>query len=146
MKRIGLLLTILSCVTGTFAQTTTDSVKAAVQQLFEGMISADSAKVVQAFAPEAILQTITKDKNGEILIRTDKVDAFASFVAKQKAGAADERIVFETVRVDEALASVWTPYEFYFNGAFRHRGVNSFQLVRLNGVWKIQYLIDTRHK
>ncbi|HNA01067.1 MAG TPA: hypothetical protein PLN49_09415, partial [Ferruginibacter sp.] len=60
--------------------------------------------------------------------------------------AADERITFDVVRVDGALAIAWTPYKFYFNGKFSHCGVNSFQLVRFNGEWKIQYLIDTRRK
>ena len=35
---------------------------------------------------------------------------------------------------------------FYYKGQFLHCGVDSWQLVRLNGVWKIQYLIDTRRK
>jgi len=60
--------------------------------------------------------------------------------------AADERIVFETIRIDGPLASVWTPYNFYYEGKFSHCGVNSFQLVKINGEWKIQYLIDTRRK
>ncbi|MFT2543406.1 hypothetical protein ACMWP9_36050, partial [Escherichia coli] len=59
---------------------------------------------------------------------------------------ADERIVFDVVKIDADLAIVWTPYQFYRNGTFSHCGVNSFQLVRLNGRWKIQYLIDTRRK
>jgi len=50
------------------------------------------------------------------------------------------------VKIDGPLAIVWTPYKFYFNGKFSHCGVNSFQLVRFNGVWKIQYLIDTRRR
>jgi hypothetical protein len=61
-------------------------------------------------------------------------------------GAADEQIVFETVKVDDDLAMVWTPYRFIFNGKFSHCGVNSFTLVKLNGEWKINYVIDTRRK
>jgi hypothetical protein len=41
---------------------------------------------------------------------------------------------------------VWTPYRFIFNGKFSHCGVNSFTLVKLNGEWKINYVIDTRRK
>jgi hypothetical protein len=67
-------------------------------------------------------------------------------VSKLPKGAADERISFETIRIDGPLAIVWTPYKFYFNGQFSHCGVNSFHLVRLNGSWKIHFLIDTRRK
>jgi len=58
----------------------------------------------------------------------------------------NERITFEIVKVDADLASVWTPYQFYYKDKFSHCGVNSFQLVRLQGIWKIQYLVDTRRK
>ena len=54
--------------------------------------------------------------------------------------------VVEVVKIDGALASVWTPYKFYFNGKFSHCGVNSFQLVRMNNTWKVQYIIDTRRR
>lgn len=39
---------------------------------------------------------------------------------------------------------VWAPYQFYYKGKFSHCGADSFQLVRINGKWKIQYLVDTR--
>ncbi|MDF2187752.1 nuclear transport factor 2 family protein [Paraflavitalea sp. CAU 1676] len=129
------------------AQSAEDSVKATVNQLFEGMKSANAAMVSGAFSDSAILQTIiTRNKEGKTVVRNQQVSAFADFVGKQQPGAADERITFETVKVDGPLAIVWTPYKFYLNGAFSHCGVNSFQLVRLNGQWKIQYLIDTRRK
>ncbi|WP_276483233.1 nuclear transport factor 2 family protein [Paraflavitalea pollutisoli] len=129
------------------AQKAEDSVKATINQLFEGMKSANASMVQGAFADSAVLQTIiTRNREGRTVIRNEQVSAFADFVGKQKAGAADERIQFETIRIDGPLAIVWTPYKFYFNGSFSHCGVNSFQLVRLNGQWKIQYLIDTRRK
>jgi hypothetical protein len=148
MDRIVLLLTImlLYLVDVSAQNKAEDSVKMAVTNLFDGMKAGDGAKVKAAFADSAILQTIGKDKEGRTVIRNQQVAGFADFVGKQKAGAADERIVFESIRIDGPLAIVWTPYKFYYNGQFSHCGVNSFQLVRLNGEWKIQYLIDTRRK
>lgn len=122
-----------------------DSVKQTVNNLFEGMKAGDGAKVKAAFADSALLQTIVV-KEGTVSIRNLQPSAFSDFVSKQKAGAADERIEFGTIRIDDNLASVWTPYKFFYNGKFSHCGVNSFQLIRLNGEWKIQYLIDTRRK
>jgi len=57
-----------------------------------------------------------------------------------------KKITFSNILIDGNLASVWTPYEFYFKGQFSHCGVNSFQLVKSNNEWKIQYIIDTRRK
>lgn len=146
MRIIGALLTVLLAAASTQAQTTEDSVKAAVNRLFEGMKNADAALLRSAFADSAILQTIARNKEGGFHIRNEKINEFADFVGKQAKGAADERIQFETIRIDGPLAVVWTPYKFYYKGQFSHCGVNSFQLVRLKGEWKIQYLIDTRRK
>jgi hypothetical protein len=147
MKYILAILTACT-ITGAAAQaqTTEDSVKAAVNQLFEGMKNADAPLLMAAFADSAILQTIVTNREGKTVIRNEKISAFADFVGQQQKGAADERIQFETIKIDGPLAIVWTPYKFYYKGQFSHCGVNSFQLVRLNGQWKIQYIIDTRRK
>ena len=128
------------------AQTAEDSVKAAVRGLFEGMKNSDPVAVRNAFADSAILQTIMNTRDGKTMVRTDPVTAFETSIAKLPKGAADERIEFASVLVDGSLASVWTPYKFYYNGTFSHCGANSFQLIRVNGAWKIQYLIDTRRR
>lgn len=128
------------------AQTTEDSVKAAVNLLFEGMKTADAAKVRASFADSAVLQTIAMTREGKQVVRNETVNAFASFVGSTKQGDADERIQFETIKIDGPLASVWTPYKFYYKGQFSHCGVNSFQMIREKGQWKIQYIIDTRRK
>lgn len=128
------------------AQTTEDSVKAVVKQLFDGMKNSDALMIRNAFADSAILQSIGKDKEGKMVIENDKVEEFAKFISGLKKGVADEQIVFESIKIDGPLAIVWAPYKFYFDGKFSHCGVDSFQLVFINGQWKIQYLIDTRRK
>lgn len=128
------------------AQTAEDSVKAVVNDLFTAMKNADPVLLKSVFADSAILQTITRNKEGKTEVKTDEVSGFIDFVGKQAKDAADERISFDVIRIDGPLAIVWTPYKFYFNGKFSHCGVNSFQLVRFNGNWKIQYLIDTRRR
>ena len=148
MKQFFILLTaiIFFGIILNAQQTAEDSVKAAVNNLFEGMKNADAGLLKEAFTDSAILQTFTRNNTGQTIIRNESVNEFAESIRKLKPGAADERIVFETVKIDGPLASVWTPYNFYFDNKFSHCGVNSFQLVRLNGIWKIQYLIDTRRK
>jgi hypothetical protein len=148
MKRILILLTAAITVSSfSNAQKTEDSVKAVVTQLFTAMRNVDAAMLRDAFADSALLQTIAQRRSdGVVFVRNDKVSDFANSIANAKKDSLDERIVFETVKVDGPLASVWTPYKFYYAGKFSHCGVNSFQLVRINGQWKIQYLIDTRRR
>lgn len=146
MKPILILLTAVCLSVNVNAQSAEDSVKAAVNKLFEGMKNADAGQISDSFSDSAILQTIARNKEGKLIVRNERVKDFAEFVSKQKKGAADERISFETIKVDGPLAIAWTPYTFYFEGKFSHCGVNSFQLVRINDQWKIQYLIDTRRR
>jgi len=128
------------------AQTAEDSVKIVINRLFEAMKNGDAALLKSTFADSAILQTITRNKEGNTIVQNEEVAEFINFVSKQPKGAADERITYDLVKIDGSLAIAWTPYKFYFNGTFSHCGVNSFQLVRFNNGWKIQYLIDTRRR
>jgi hypothetical protein len=139
-------LCLLLTISFVKAQTPEDSVKSTVRQLFKAMLDADAVALNDCFADSAILQTIVKNKEGGVSVRNESVAAFAKTIGSLPKNMADERIVFDMVKVDADLAIVWTPYQFYRSGTFSHCGVNSFQLVRLNGKWKIQYLIDTRRR
>lgn len=127
------------------AQSTEDSVKNVINQMFTAMKNADAVTLRTLFADSALLQSIATP-DGKVTVRNESIHDFIELVGKQPAGAADERIQFETIKAAGPLATVWTPYSFYFNGQFSHCGVNSFQLVRINNAWKIQYIIDTRRK
>jgi hypothetical protein len=146
MKYILLPIILLSISTSLLAQTAEDSVKSVVNQLFTGMKNADAALFKNVFADSAIMQTVSRSKEGKIIVKTEDLKDFTDFVGKQTKGDADERISFGTIKIDGPLAIVWTPYKFYYKGEFSHCGVNSFHLVRFDGTWKIQYLIDTRRR
>ena len=111
-----------------------------------GMQKADSNLIRSAFLQGAIMQTVSKNKEGKPIVRSENLNDFIAAICKPHPEIYDERITFETIRIDVDLAMVWTPYKFYVGEKFSHCGVNSFQLVRLNGEWKIQYIIDTRRK
>lgn len=143
-KRFLIFLTFITIQQIAFAQTAEDSVKAAVNKLFTAMKSGDAQMLQASFADSAVLQTISRDKAGKLVVLTESVAAFAASIGNLPKDAADEQIVFDIVKIDGPLAIAWTPYKFYFNGKFSHCGVNSFQLVKINGEWKIQYIIDTR--
>ena len=147
MKRILILLTATIFIsTITKAQSPEDSVKAVVNQLFAAMKGANAAMLKEAFADSAVLQTIRRKQDGTFFVQDEKVSDFVEQIGKAKKDSLDERITFETVKIDGPLAIAWTPYKFYYAGNFSHCGVNSFQLVRINGRWKIQFLIDTRRR
>lgn len=140
--KIGFLLLCILPIFG-FSQTSEeDLVKVSINGLFDGMKTSDSIKITKAFSKNAVLQTITK--NGEV--KNENIKDFAISISQAAKGSLEERINFSNILIDGNLASVWTPYEFYYQGKFSHCGVNSFQLVKSNNEWKIQYIIDTRRK
>jgi len=126
-------------------QTTADSIKAVINQLFKGMKEKDSTLVSACFSSGAIMQTVASRKDGMNVVRSGAVREFLIAVAADHPEVYDERIRFDGIHIDGDLASVWTPYEFYIGERFWHCGANSFQLARLNGLWKIIYLVDSRH-
>jgi hypothetical protein len=146
MTRVSALLTLLLLNVTSFAQKDVDAVKTTINKLFEGMKKSDSSLIRAAFNQGAILQTIVKTKEGKTVVRSENLDAFITGVTRPHTETYDERITFGTIMVDADLAIAWTPYQFYLGDKFSHCGVNSFQLVRVDGEWKIQYLIDTRRK
>jgi hypothetical protein len=138
-------LVATTIVTPSRAQTTEDSVKAAVNLLFTGMIRSDAAMIRSSFTDSAILQSIV-EKDGKTKTRTESIEEFAQSISKLEKGVADERIRFDVIKIDGPLAIVWAPYSFYYKGQLNHCGVDSFQMLLVDGVWKIQYLVDTRRK
>jgi hypothetical protein len=146
MKQVLIITLTMMVFYSAKAQTAADSVKATVNKMFAAMKNADSVSLQSVFSETAVLQTISRNKEGNTIVRTESIANFAASIGKLVKGDADEQIIFDAVHVDGALASVWTPYQFYFKGNFSHCGVNSFQLVRINGEWKVQYIIDTRRK
>lgn len=141
MKAISLILVFVSSFF--LAQKSEEeSIKSTVNQLFTGMKTSDSVLIKKSFHKNAVLQTITRTAE----IKNESINDFALSISKAEKGSLDERIIFSNILIDGNLASVWTPYEFYYKGQFSHCGVNSFQLVKSNNEWKIQYIIDTRRK
>ena len=140
--KFGILLLMILPVFGFSQISEEDLVKATINQLFNGMKTSDSVLIKKSFSKNAVLQTITK--TGEV--KNENINDFAISISKAEKQSLDERITFSNILIDGNLASVWTPYEFYYQGKFSHCGVNSFQLVKSDNEWKIQYMIDTRRK
>nr|WP_315028888.1 nuclear transport factor 2 family protein [uncultured Chryseobacterium sp.] len=131
------LLFSLSC----FGQQNQD-IEKPIRNLFLGMKNADPVLIQSAFTETAILQTITKDGT----VKNENIQDFINSVSQFSKGDLEEKITIEAIHTDGNLASVFTPYSFYLKDKFSHCGANSFQLLKQNNDWKIQYVIDTRRK
>ncbi|SHF09027.1 nuclear transport factor 2 family protein [Flavisolibacter ginsengisoli] len=147
MKLIYIVLTFLcSSIVCKAQDDEIVAIKQTINNLFEGMRKSDTSLLRSAFSEGAIMQTVNKNQDGIVTIQTEPLDSFIHLIARPHSVIYDERITFDVIKVDNELAIAWTPYKFYLGEKFSHCGVDSYQLVKIKGVWKIQYLIDTRRK
>lgn len=121
-------------------------IRTTIDQFFTGMRQADSAMIAATISPTAVFQTIVTAKDGSTTVATESVADLLQALGKPHKEVYDEQIQYGTILVDANMAAVWTPYKFYLGKTFSHCGVNSFQMVKINNSWKIQYIIDTRRK
>ena len=129
------------------SEKTANTPKELVVGFFEAFHAQDTVKL-KSFALDGIkMQSVSMDAEGNTKISSDEYSKFLKSIASIPADTNFEEKLHE-FRVEEngLLAIVTTPYSFYFNGNFSHCGVNSFQLIKFNGEWKINSLIDTRTK
>lgn len=117
-----------------------------VEDFFIAFHAKDTVGLKELCHSEIILQTIANTKEGNVLENQSYLDFLKSIASIPQNMKFEERILEYKVALDGNLAHVWTPYEFYINEKFSHRGANSFTLYNDNGKWQIIHLIDTRRK
>ncbi|WP_419211688.1 nuclear transport factor 2 family protein [Maribacter sp. X9] len=122
-------------------------VKRALDDFFTAFHAQDSVALKNIVHPEIVLQTIGKTKDGDEQLKNEDFHIFLkSIVSIPDSIRFEERLMDYSIQIDGPMANAWTPYEFWLNAEFHHCGVNSFQLLKEKGNWKIIYLIDTRRK
>ena len=124
------------------AEADREAVRSLIGRLFEAMREADSVNVRATMADGARFAQLG-ERNGEAWIGYAPLGGFLAAVSRSE-GRWDERVSDVVVQVDGSMASAWTPYTFYLDGQIRHCGVNSIELLRSQGSWKITQLSDTR--
>jgi hypothetical protein len=116
-----------------------------IEMMFKGMAEKDTAKIHSCFKADAELESVGISTNGETKLTTIPLQAFLNSI-----GGAPKEMVFEErlhsieIKQDNHLAMVWTPYTFYLNNKLSHCGVNVFTMIKSNGQWLINHIIDTR--
>ncbi|WP_299105042.1 nuclear transport factor 2 family protein [uncultured Tenacibaculum sp.] len=123
------------------------TIKQTINTFFDGLHKGDSAIVNSTLHKNLKVQTTFTNKKGEKHLKTEtKEQLLINIASKKPENTYLEKLLSWNIHIDGNLASVWTPYEFYFNGNFSHCGANSFQLFNNNGKWEIIYLVDMRRR
>ena len=117
-----------------------------IKQLFDGMRAGDSSAIRNAFLPDAGMYTAVIGKNGSPVLHKGDLNRFVDYMGKVEKDAMDEQIWSYDIRVDGLLATAWTSYTFFLNGALSHCGTNAFELFKTAEGWKISHITDTRNQ
>ena len=151
MRRIAIVTLLAGMFLGgfatpTMAQSAEEEVQAVVDALFDAMRAADSAAVRELFHPEMGKMASSGDRDGVAGVGFGAISGFVEAVGGAEPGAFDEKIGPAEIRIDDNLATVFTPYAFHYNGNLSHCGVNVFLIARVGENWRIVGLADTRRK
>jgi hypothetical protein len=118
-----------------------------IARMFEGMQLGDSVMVRSAFTVGATLSRVIRDKAGQVVLRREAtIENFLKAVGTPHSEPWHESIWDVRMERDGDFAHVWASYAFYLGKKFSHCGVDSFQLIHQNGMWKIFHLTDTSRK
>ena len=128
------------------AQSQHDEVEKSINNLFKGMLEGDSSMVHQSFHDDVSMFTTFIDQEGINQLREGSLSAFLNAVGTPHEEEWNEVISGLKIEVDDGLAQAWMNYTFYRGENFSHCGVNTMQLIEVDGNWKIIHLIDTRRK
>ncbi len=121
-------------------------IRTVINKMFQSMYKADTVVLRTCFTPGAKFMTYSYDAKGNPRAKGEALPDFLRGVGLMGEAVMEERLTGWQCLIDDGIASVWTPYEFYFESKFSHCGVNSFQLIKVQGEWKISMITDTRRK
>jgi hypothetical protein len=119
------------------------AVLATVDQLFGALASKDRAVLLGAVVPEGRATSAGTDEAGRPQINSSDWITFADRLALSTEQLR-ERLIDPHVHVEGDIAMIWSRYEFERDGAFSHCGIDHFDLVRIDGRWRVLNLTWTR--
>lgn len=114
------------------------AVLAPIQAMFAGMAQRNAQAILAPTLPGGVMVLMRNGKPVQM-----PFSSFAERVAKPAPDTIEERIHDPLVRIDHDLAVVWAPFVFLQNGKPNHCGTDLFNLVRVEGQWRIASVADT---
>jgi hypothetical protein len=143
MRRF-LLATILAvaCAAPAAAADPEETAIVAQVERFFGAMRAQDTATLKAILLEDTTFTAQRVRPDGAALRRIPGQTFAESVAGQK--GLDERMWDPVVMRRGPIAMVWAPYEFRLEGKTTHCGVDVFDLVKVDGAWKIAHLMWTQ--
>ena len=116
---------------------------AQVERFFAAMKANDEA-ALKGMLLEGVTFTAQRLKDGQATLRRVSAAEWAANVGKGGGPAVDEHTWHPVVMRRGPMAVVWAPYELRIDGKAVHCGVDVFDLVEVDGAWRIAHLMWTQ--
>lgn len=123
------------------ADTDETAIVGQVERFFGAMRAQDSATIRAILLDDTVFSAQRAAPDGFKLGRIPG-QQFAERVADQK--GLDERMWDPIVMRRGPIAVVWAPYEFRLEGKTTHCGIDVFDMVKVDGTWRIAHLMWTQ--
>lgn len=107
-----------------------------VNQLFTEMAAANPAGILALHTPTSDLAAVFKTRDGRSRYQSINGDAFSKMFT-DKTKVMREEMYDPKVEVHGDWAMVWGRYVFFNGDKLSHCGINQFNLIRIDGTWKI---------
>lgn len=117
-----------------------------VQNVFDGMRESDTSKMAPYMHGNVKMQSLSVDESGNKVSQLNGASGWLNAVAQNQGDIWNEQIDNLSIQSDGAVATAWMDYKFYLGDQLSHCGINSFQFIKIDGKWKIIYIIDSRKK
>lgn len=114
-----------------------------LDRAFAALAARDVAALRAVFHPGGRATEVEARPGAATAIESRATADFLSALA-QGSDRYEERISDPAVEIDGDIAMVWAPYVFRVNGKIDHCGTDHFDLVRVDGAWKILNITGTK--
>ena len=112
------------------------AVLATMEQFFAAMTARDVEKMSSLALPEAMTFSQSLTKDGPKPLRKAALRENLAVIAKG-GPVLRERLRDPLVMVHPPIAVIWSAYEVHADNAFSHCGIDIFELMKVEGTWKI---------
>ncbi|MBV9932458.1 MAG: nuclear transport factor 2 family protein [Alphaproteobacteria bacterium] len=109
---------------------------AAASRLLGRLTGKDPAAMQALTLPQGGATAVATGKDGKQVVRHFTWAEFFAHLPKDKP-VVEEHMTAPLVRVDGDVALVWGRYQVTVDGKFLHCGTDHFDLVRVEGTWRI---------
>jgi len=113
-----------------------------LQHLFDALRTGDAELLLSVLDPDVVMRS-TETRDGRTSFSRSTTEGLAERIASSETPLI-ERMWDPVVAVNGAMATLWTPYDFYIGDTFSHCGVDAATFMQTPDGWMIVGLTWTR--